>query len=130
LGKLATASDKFKKVYREIARQHLKGKKPEIVKVMTRMCPPCGEWSRWKYVAVEINKEDRVFGICGSCGVFVERMKKVYIERMLDNPIHKQERILFESPRFQEIVQDEIIDVGYVPDNAGKQFHIVRGEGL
>lgn len=84
----------------------------EPLKLMTRYCPCCTNWSLWEY----FEDDEKLWGICYSCELTVRRIRKTYIKNMLNNPIHAMEVIFYESPRFQELAQDEIIDVGYKPD--------------
>ena len=85
----------------------------EPLKLMTRQCTTCNHWTIYEY----FEDGDELWGICWRCESLVKRMQKCYIQNMMNNPIHKQEVVLWESPRFQELAQDKIVDVGYTPDH-------------
>lgn len=84
---------------------------PRLVKRMTRFCPGCGGWVEFDYLEVD----GKVWGACRACPYLVRRYPKTYIKGLLDNPIHAREEVLFEAPRFQELVDDRVIDIGFQP---------------
>lgn len=114
-------------VWRRLSERLLGGREPELLKVMTRFCPGCGEWVEFEYFEAP-ERSGRLWGRCRSCPYLVRRYAKTYIKNMLHNPIHAEEEVLFESPRFQELAKDREIDVGYEPclDPFG-HLHEARG---
>lgn len=84
----------------------------QVLKLMSRYCPVCNEWTVWEY----FEDAGKLWGICWACENLVLRMQKCYIQNMLHNPIHKEEVVFYEAARFQELAQDRVIDVGYRPD--------------
>ena len=83
----------------------------EPILVMSRYCPCCTGWTIWEY----FEDDGKLWGTCWACEYLVRRIRKTYLKNMPRNVIHAMEVTFYESPRFQELAQDEVIDVGYAP---------------
>lgn len=98
----------------------------EPLRIMYRYCTACSSFTFWEYFT---DGSGMTFGICWECEYFVRRWKKVYIDKMLYNPIHAPERIVYDTSEYHRLSGDEVIDVGYKPPTI-EELREKRSEGL